>query len=102
MKKTRHTSNQIITKLRQVETIKDEGERERSRLAAKYSFLEGRNRLRVRPTPRKKDKTEKTTTSYDLSVRLQARAQEPPEGIERLMDGLAGLMSEQEEAREEG
>jgi len=92
----------FLAKLREVETIKDEGEgeRERSRLASKYSFLKGRNRLRVRPTPRKKDETEKTTTSYDLSVSLEARAQEPPEGIERLMDGLAGLMSEQEEPRE--
>jgi hypothetical protein len=90
----------FLAKLREVETIKDEGERERSRLASKYSFLKGRNRLRVRPTPRKKEETEKTTTSYDLSVSLEARAQEPPEGIERLMDGLAGLMSEQEEPRE--
>jgi hypothetical protein len=91
---------EFLAKLREVETIKDEGERERSRLASKYSFLKGRNRLRVRPTPRKKEETEKTTTSYDLSVSLEARAQEPPEGIERLMDGLAGLMSEQEEPRE--
>jgi hypothetical protein len=90
----------FLAKLREVETIKDEGDHERSRLASKYSFLKGRNRLRVRPTPRKKEETEKTTTSYDLSVSLEARAQEPPEGIERLMDGLAGLMSEQEEPRE--
>lgn len=92
----------FLAKLREVETIEDEESPERSKLASKYPFLAGRNRLRVRSTPRTKEETEKTTTSYDLSVRLEAQAQEPPEGIERLIDGLAGLVSEREQAPEEG
>lgn len=92
----------FLAKLREVETVKGGDEGEQSRLGAKYPFLEARNRLRVRPTPRKKEKNEKTTTSYDLSIHLKARAQESPEGIERLMDGLSGLMREQEKAPEEG
>lgn len=90
----------FLAKIRSVETGEgDEGQRPpvlSSRLASRYAFLRAPSRLRVRPTARKKDDTERTTASYDLSVNLVARAQEPPEGLERLLEGLAGQMRETE------